>query len=557
MAVTPPANISYGLVKWRIIKTKADSADVDRYPDAEVLQGAKVTFTPEVSRGYVLDTGALLGPVTVVIDPVTCVFDDSGKLVDSQGNEGVYLVATDDTDLNPTGWTYRVQLTATGGTYQPFSIAVPKDVTTDLTSVVPVSTSTGTYYLVGPQGPPGADGLNVVPGGTTGQVLTKESNADGDYDWEDAAGGLDAEAVQDVVGAMVLGDLGVSAVYDDTAGTVTLQASIDSALITDSTSVGRAILTAVDGAAVRTASGAAASVHVHSGTDITSGTIPNARLDTELQAIAGLTSASDRLPYFTGSGTAALATFTSAGRALVDDADADAQLATLGGTTPTGTGAVVRATSPTLVTPALGTPSSGTLTNATGLPISTGVSGLGSGVATFLATPSSANLASAVTDETGTGALVFGSTPTLTTPKIATILTNGGLSTVTLPTVTSTLATLAGTETFTNKRVTPRVVTVVVSGSTFTANADTTDTALLAITANFTIANPSGTPTDDQLLRFRILDNGTGRTISYGTQFKAFGSALPTTTVASKTLILACRWDAGLSKWNTAWTMEV
>ena len=80
----------------------------------------------------------------------------------------------------------------------------------------------------------------------------------------------------------------------------------------------------------------------------------------------------------------------------------------------------VFANSPTLVTPALGTPSSGTLTNATGLPISTGVSGLGTGVATFLATPSSANLASAVTDETGTGALVFANSPTLVTPALGT-----------------------------------------------------------------------------------------------------------------------------------------
>ena len=87
----------------------------------------------------------------------------------------------------------------------------------------------------------------------------------------------------------------------------------------------------------------------------------------------------------------------------------------LAATANTGTGSVVRATGPTLSAPLLGTPASGTLTNCTGLPVSTGVSGLGTGIATFLATPSSANLASAVTNETGSGALVFGTSPTLTT----------------------------------------------------------------------------------------------------------------------------------------------
>ena len=84
-------------------------------------------------------------------------------------------------------------------------------------------------------------------------------------------------------------------------------------------------------------------------------------------------------------------------------------------------------TNSTLTTPILGTPQSGTLTNCTELPLSTGISGLGSGVATFLATPSSANLASTVTGETGSGALVFGTSPTLITPALGTP-TSGNIS---------------------------------------------------------------------------------------------------------------------------------
>lgn len=146
----------------------------------------------------------------------------------------------------------------------------------------------------------------------------------------------------------------------------------------------------------------------------------------------------------------------------VDTTNAD----NITGGSQTGTGAMVRATSPTLVTPALGTPSAVVLTHGTGLPVSTGITGLGTGVATLLATPSSANLRAALTDETGTGAAVFATAPTLSGPVIASngAAFLGGTSgnttlqasavasgTLTLPAATDTLVGKATTDTLTHK----------------------------------------------------------------------------------------------------------
>jgi hypothetical protein len=116
----------------------------------------------------------------------------------------------------------------------------------------------------------------------------------------------------------------------------------------------------------------------------------------------------------------------------------------------------------TLTNPNIGTPSAGTLTNCVGLPIDggtfgtlpvnrggTGVTSLGANVVTFLQTPTSANLAAALTDETGSGSAVFATSPTLVTPVLGVATaTSVNKVAITAPATSATL-TIANGKTFT------------------------------------------------------------------------------------------------------------
>jgi len=137
-----------------------------------------------------------------------------------------------------------------------------------------------------------------------------------------------------------------------------------------------------------------------------------------------------------------------------------------------------------------------------------------------------------------------------------TIFLNG--KTITAPATSGTLATLAGTETLSNKRIPPRITTIT-SSATPTVNTDNCDmvtiTALAAAITSMT-TNLSGTPNNGEMLLFRIKDDGTARAITWGASFEAMGSTLPTTTVLSKILHVLFIWNSVTSKWGCLSTAQ-
>jgi Head binding len=170
-------------------------------------------------------------------------------------------------------------------------------------------------------------------------------------------------------------------------------------------------------------------------------------------------------------------------------------------TAASGSGDVVTTTATqtlsnkTLTAVVLGTPASGTLTNCTGLPVATGISGTGAGVTAFLATPSSANLRTALTDETGTGSAVFATNPTI----VGTTITG-------------------------NAQTTPVAVT-------FSATAMAIDCALsnvftVTMSGNVTTAPSFSNLKDGQTINWFITQDGTGtRTMTWPATFKWPGAS--------------------------------
>ena len=170
---------------------------------------------------------------------------------------------------------------------------------------------------------------------------------------------------------------------------------------------------------------------------------------------------------------------------------------------------------------------SGTITLAGTLAVAnggTGITSLGSGVATFLGTPSSANLATAVTDETGTGSLVFATSPALTTPKITTGIQNASAATVIS----------MDSSVFFSGAFSDEVTALGNTGTAVTIDCDDGNVFTATLTGNCTFTLASANSTSNRATSFTLVltnDGTAGRTVAFagGTFYYPGGSVVRST----------------------------
>ena len=139
-----PSNLSFGTVTGRFVRAVIDSADPDRDPDGVPISGLSIRFT--APAGIFKDRTAT-PPVTILVDPILASTNEDGILVGPDGQEGIKLLATDDPDLEPTGWTWNVSIAASNASVNfktiSFNITLPSGSTQDLTTAIPVPSNPG------------------------------------------------------------------------------------------------------------------------------------------------------------------------------------------------------------------------------------------------------------------------------------------------------------------------------------------------------------------------------------------------------------------------------
>lgn len=144
-----PAHIGTGLIVGAFESWVLDGSDPDALPDRKPMVGLKITITPSGTGGLIRnETDGTL----VTIDPLSVTTNADGVLgyYETEGDQGTWhtgvrAVSPQDDQLNPSGWTYRVEIRNAGNVrLTDFAITFPPDAVFDLAREAPVPPSPGT-----------------------------------------------------------------------------------------------------------------------------------------------------------------------------------------------------------------------------------------------------------------------------------------------------------------------------------------------------------------------------------------------------------------------------
>lgn len=139
-----PANVGFGTVRGTYMDGMGNPV------------AGKVIFKPQPLR--ILDSGADPHPVTIIPVPISISLDSFGEFE-------TQLMATDDPDIQPTGWTWNVSYSFTGLSLSGFDFYLPEGVSIDLSTADPVTGALGSTVIYNGVAIDPAD-LSGLPDGT-------------------------------------------------------------------------------------------------------------------------------------------------------------------------------------------------------------------------------------------------------------------------------------------------------------------------------------------------------------------------------------------------------